>query len=393
VDLLTEVRRATVTARRIAQVTLLRMTGGLPPGKAPDTDLADLRALASRIAAGGAEGSLASHHLVELAADRPPWHDTGIDLAEGESVTWLAGGRVYLSTLLDIFVGPHFQLWARVGDGPVFSGTRFTNTFRADRAGRLRLASYFPGEWADPSGALATPAEVYRGIGGGVGAILLRWKGSPLDGLRELQKAAPHALIDLEIDRLTSPNPPPDGWRYLWFLGESEVYSASKADPPTIHCKTQCDVGILQRDVDLPFAEGTRLAWSWKVDALPSTLDEDTVPTHDYLSIAVEFSNGIDITYYWSAGLAPGTGYWCPLPTWAKREYHVAARSGTAELGRWIDEDRDLYADYASHIGAPPERIRRVWFIANSMFQRGRGECSYRAIRLRSREGAETRVL
>jgi Protein of unknown function (DUF3047) len=34
---------------------------------------------------------------------------------------------------------------------------------------------------------------------------------------------------------------------------------------------------------------------------------------------------------------------------WAKREYHVAARSGTTELGRWIDEDKDLYADYASH--------------------------------------------
>jgi hypothetical protein len=106
-----------------------------------------------------------------------------------------------------------------------------------------------------------------------------------------------------------------------------------------------------------------------------------------------EFSNGIDITYYWSAGLAPGTGYWCPLPTWAKREYHVAARSGTTELGRWIDEDKDLYADYASHVGEPPERVRRVWLIANSMFQRGRGECSYRAIRLRSHEGAETRVL
>jgi Protein of unknown function (DUF3047) len=393
VDLLTEARRATVTARRIAQVTLLRLTGGLPPGKAPDTDVADVRALAGRIAARDANGSLASSHFVELTANRPPWHDTGIDLAEGEFVTWLAGGRVYLSALLDIFVGPHFQLWARVGDGPVFRGTRSTNTFRADRAGRLRLASYFPGEWADPSGALATPADVYRGVTGGVATILLRWKGGPLDGLRALQAATPHPLIDLEIDRLTRPSLPPDGWRYLWFLGESEVYSAADADSATIRCKTLCDVGILQRDIDLPFAAGTRLAWSWKVDALPSTLAEDTLPTHDYLSIAVEFSNGIDITYYWSAGLAPGTGYWCPLPTWAKREYHVAARCGTTELGRWIDEDKDLYADYASHVGEPPERIRRVWLIANSMFQRGRGECSYRAIRLRSQEGGETRVL
>jgi hypothetical protein len=88
VDLLTEARRATVTARRIAQVTLLRLTGGLPPGKAPDTDVADVRALAGRIAASDANGSLASSHFVELTADRPPWYDTGIVLAEGEFVTW-----------------------------------------------------------------------------------------------------------------------------------------------------------------------------------------------------------------------------------------------------------------------------------------------------------------
>jgi len=391
-DLLTELRRAAVTVQRIAQVTLLRLGGRLPPGKTPEADVIEVRALADRLAARGVGGSLGACQLVELPADRPPWYDTGLDLAEGEFVTWLAGGRVYLSVLLNIFIGPHFQLWGRVGGGPVFRGTRATHTFRADRPGRLRLASYFPAEWADPSGTLATPADVYHGVSGATAAILLRWSGNPLDGLRELQAATPHPLIDLEIDRLTNPRLRPAGWSYLWFLGESEIYSAGRDDEAAIRCETDCDAGILQHDVDLPFAEGTRLSWSWKVDALPSTLAEDTLPTHDYLSIAVEFSNGIDLTYYWSAGLAVGTGYWCPLPTWAKREYHVAVRSGRAELGSWIDEDKDLYADYVEHIGRPPERIRRVWLIANSMFQRGHGECWYRAICLRPREGPETRA-
>jgi DUF3047 family protein len=387
-DLLTEIRRATVTAQRIGVVTLQRLSGGLPAAKPPDVDVAAIRGLAARLST---NGHLAAHHLVELPADRAPWLDTGIDLAAGESVTWLAGGRVYLSSLLDIFVGPHFQLWARVGDGPVFRGTRATHTFRADRAGRLRLASYFPGEWADPSGTLSpvTPAEAYRSVTGGMAVVLLRWRADPLDGLRALRGEAPDPLLDLEIDRLTNPVVRPRGWRYLWFLGESEIYS--EAGEGTIHCKTHCDVGILQYDVDLPFTKGTRLAWSWKVDALPSAVAEDTLPTHDYLSIAVEFSNGIDITYYWSAGIAAGTGYWCPLPTWAKREYHVAARSGTAELGRWVEEDKDLHADYAAHIGRPPGRIRRVWLIANSMFQRGEGRCAYRSIRLHTGEG-ETRI-
>ena len=388
---ITGIRRAVTTAQRIAQVVWLRWRGALPPGKTPELTVPEIRELAGRVSLGTAYGSLRAQHLVEIPGDRAPWFDTGIDLTEGESVTWLAGGRVYLSEFLDIFVSPHFQLWARIGDGPIFSGTRATHTFRADRAGRLQLASYFPGEWKEPSGTLATSAEDYRTITGAIAVLVLRWAGDPLKGLKALRLSTPHPLLDLEVERLSAPVRPPDGWRYLWFLGSAEIYTAANGEEPSIHCETSCDVGILQRDVDLPFAPGTRLSWSWKVDALPSTLAEDTLPTHDYLSIAVEFSNGIDITYYWSAGLGAGTGYWCPLPTWAKREYHVAARCGTKELGRWLDEDKDLYADYAAHIGPPPERIKRVWLIANSMFQRGRGECSYRAIRLRNRD-ADIRV-
>jgi Protein of unknown function (DUF3047) len=132
-------------------------------------------------------------------------------------------------------------------------------------------------DWIDRSAA-------YRGVTGAMAIILLRWSGKPLDGLRTLQAATPHPLIDLEIDRLTNPVLRPEGWNYLWFLGESEIYSAGQADEAAIHCKTACDAGILQHDIDLPFAEGTRLAWSWKVAALPSTLAEDILPTHDYLS-------------------------------------------------------------------------------------------------------------
>jgi hypothetical protein len=392
-SLLTEARRAGTALRRLGQVTALRLAGRLPPGKAPEVDAAGIRALAERLPAPAGESPLRARHLFEIPADRPPFFDTGIDLAAGEAVTWLAGGRVTLSRALDIFVGPHFQLWARVGDGAVFRGTRATHTFRAERPGRLRLASYFPGEWAGPSGALATPPAAYRGITGGLAVILLRWRGEPLAGLRALAGAAPHPLLELEIDRLTSAVSRPEGWRHLWFLGESEIYAAAPGPAgPEITCDTHCDVGILQRDVDLPLTPCTRLRWSWKVDALPSALAEDTLPTHDYLSIAVEYANGIDVTYTWSAALAPGTGYWCPLPTWKHREYHVAIRSGRAELGRWIDEERDLHADYTAHIGAPPERIRRVWLIANSTFQRGRGVCAYRGIRIQ-RGADEERVL
>jgi len=49
-----------------------------------------------------------------------------------------------------------------------------------------------------------------------------------------------------------------------------------------------------------------RLRWSWRLDKLPSRLPEDTALTHDYISVALEFDDGRDLTWHWSAGLPPG---------------------------------------------------------------------------------------
>ena len=379
-------RRLGTALRRASLVARQRFAGRVPPGRHPEVSDREFRHSLGRVLDAAPPGLLAGADVLFLPGDRPPWLDTRTDVAAGESVTWLAAGRVVLSRLFDIFVEPHFQLWARIGDGEVFSGTRASHSFTADRAGRLRLASYFPGQWATHSGELATSPDVYRGVRGGISVLLLRWAVDPRAGLARLAAgAAPHPLLALEIDRLDDPVRPPPGWKHLWFLGDSEIYSPGTGDDgaPEIRCTTHCDVGILQRAVDVPLRPDTRLAWSWRVDALPSQLAEDTLPTHDYLSIAVEFENGIDLTYYWSASLPEGTGYWCPLPTWREREFHVVVRSGREDLGRWIDEERDLRADYERYVGRPPALIERVWLIANSTFQRGFGRCAYRDIEIR----------
>jgi len=86
------------------------------------------------------------------------------------------------------------------------------------------------------------------------------------------------------------------------------------------------------------------------------------------------------VTYYWSAELPVGEGYWCPLPTWKEREYHIVVRSGTQGLGTWKPEERNLSDDYRKYVGEPPSRIKRIWLIANSIFQRGHGRCRYAGI-------------
>lgn len=370
-----------VTGRRALDVWLWR--GDSEPEPPPDRGefRRELEALLDRAPA----GLIDAHAFVEVPADRPPWLPTPLELTKGDRVTWVAAGRVELSRLLDLWVGADFQLWARPGEaGRIFRGTRDTHTFTAEEDGRLHLASYFPGEWSDDRGALATPPDVYRGVRGGITVLVLRWGVEPEAGLRALSELGPAgALFRRELERLAHPLPVPDGWSYLWFLGPAEIFGRERdGERDVITCRHRGQTGILQRDVSLPLTADTRLRWSWRVDRLPSALPEDVMPTHDYMSIAVEFENGRDLTYYWSSSLPLETGYACPIPTWRERETHVVVRSGPDGLGRWHDEERDVRADYARFVGEPPERIVRVWLIANSVFQRREGACRYADIGL-----------
>lgn len=377
-----------IAARLAARSVRRRLSGATPPAPTDAEFRATLEPWLAALPAGLARG----HAFHWLPATQPPWHDTGIDLEPGESVTVLADGRVFLSRALDIWVGPSFQLWCRVGEcGPVFRGTRATNTFTAHEGGRLWLASYFPGEWADPSGRIGTPASEYAKVSGGLSVLTLRWpRGSDVHSLfRDFARdTRVPGLVLAEAERFDQPVSTPDSWDYLWFVGPGEIFRPTLAPDgrQAIDCHTYCDAGILRREARMPLGPGTRLSWSWRVAELPIDLAEDTLPSHDYVSIAVEFDDGRDITYYWSATLPEGTVYRCPIPAWQDRETHVVIRSGPRNLGQWLDEERDLYADYTRILGGHACEVVRVWLIANSLFQRGHGRCEYASIRLITNE-------
>lgn len=376
--------------RRFAEARSAR-SEGRSPAVSPD----ELREGFAAMLARAPSGCVRAHALVDLPAGELPWRDTGLRLRRGDEVSVFAAGRVYLSRLLDIWAGPQFHVWLRVGsEGPVFNGTRDHHSFVAAAEGPLEIGGQLPGQWGDPSGRVATPLTDYAQASGGFAVCIVVWSGAASDGLEQLARAGDvGGMIAAERARHAAPADPPEGWRYLWFLGRSEIFTGAESEGrPAIACRTHANVGILQRDSALDLAPGTRLRWRWRVDELPSEIAEDAQFTHDYVSIAVEFSNGRDLTYTWSCELPRETGYWCPLATWRDREFHVAIRSGRDGLGTWQAEERDLHADYAKFIGPPPPRIVRVWLIANSMFQRRVGRCTYADIALAHGSG-ETRLI
>ena len=371
----------TVAGKLLIRATARKLSSNSDP--APDVEqyFSSMQNLLDR----SPEGLIRDYQWLDLPGNRPPWVDCGMNLQKGDEISCFMAGRVFASKPLDIWLSLALQVWYKVGDGDIFRGTNNSHSFVAQENGLLQFGNYFPNDWQNSQGKRKQDDNVYQASSGMSRILIIRWNAAAVDCLREMLRLGDfEGNLQSEIDRIEVGDTTPNGWSYLWNIGQSHIFRNQPLQngDGCIHCQTHGDTGILQKDVDMVLDEHTEISWKWCVDELPSTLREDTVPSHDYLSIAIEFDNGRDITYYWSSTLPVGTGYDCPLPNWKGKEYHIAIRSGTEGLGEWMDERRNLFDDYKHYMGEPPARVVRVWLIANSAFQRNKGDCKYADILL-----------
>lgn len=319
--------------------------------------------------------------LVSIPVNRPPWHPTGLTVAAGQQVTWLAWGGLYLVGPLGVGVRPRLVLRGRVGEGAPRDSSCDTMSFRADRSGELRLGSAMPGEM-QPDGAITTDRFPYRACSGALTAVVARWAAGtdPAEALESMAHDDASGLCAAEAGRLASPPAPPAGWDDHPLIGSEQAFFPSNGGMVANGDRT---VSIIRHSAELPLTPSLRLQWTWKLEELPSRLPEDTTLTHDYLSVALEFDDGQDLTWYWSAGLPVGASYRCPLPHWRRRETHVVVRTGTTDLGRWVDEDRPVLADHQAAIGGPaPRRVVRAWLISCTFPQAGHTAGEFQRIQL-----------
>jgi hypothetical protein len=316
------------------------------------------------------------------------WVNTGVEVAAGETVTLLGQGRLWMSARLGLGCSAKVALWYRVGaNGPIAKSLGDSTTFVAADGGALWLVAKPPGEWLDPGGRF-DPAQRRRGMSGALEVAVVVWRDD--GGLAAAAARDPQGPFARELARRDATPELPIGWAPLWRVGQSMIFGTETLDGgECLRCRTHGDVGILRHPVRVPLDDSARLEWRWRVLDLPSSFPEDLAPTHDYLSIAVEFDNGRDLTYLWSQGLPVGTSFHCPLAWWRERETHLVVRSGREQLGAWQDEQRSVLSDYHAAIGGPtPSEIVAVWLIAVSVFQQRTGSCDYASIAVRS--GART---
>jgi len=146
--------------------------------------------------------------MVKLAANRPPWTPSGIELRAGDRISIFSAGRASIAGAPDIWVGSHFALWMRIDiAGEIFRAPGCSNTFTAATGGQLYLCSLFPGDWADRHGALATSPHAYERVTGTLAVLVVRWRSDPLAGLERLARGASigASVLRREADRLKHP--------------------------------------------------------------------------------------------------------------------------------------------------------------------------------------------
>jgi DUF3047 family protein len=327
-------------------------------------------------------------HVFDLRGSELPWKDLGLTVSKGQEVTFLLGGRVWLSREQDLWVEPGVALHVRTrGTLPMFNPMSNTGTMTATADGPLEIARSLV-EFQNESGQLAVSKDEYAKADAHIYGVALVWRGRARDGLIGLlEHGDVCGIIAAELEHLSSPRRLPANWHNFFMLGGGPVIF-NDIGSGAIACQPLKNAGILQRPVGLELKPETKLSWRWIVEELPSRLPEDQLTSHDYLSIAAEFDDGQDLTYFWSSSLPVGKAFRCPIPRWTPLESHMVVRSGLEDLGKWVSDERDIYADYHAHIGGAAKSVVNVWLLGVSLFQRRSGSCRFAEMQI-SQPGAE----
>ena len=290
------------------------------------------------------------------------WKQTGIFLTPNDVVNVSASGAWDADGLL---LAPRHVIWYRIGsEGTTENLASDDFQLKSSGTGQLEVAIRPPGfYWLDDAGTF--PDEMLASA-----PIPVRFEVTLTTQANLGRDATDNDPEFLEKQRHLHIDVPPRDFDYLRILGQSNVWSAQIIEGHYVVTGVpKNDSGIIKLAVDIELTDTTQFAFDWNYVNLPAAGPETLVSGHDYLSVALEFDNGQDLTWMWSKYLPIGTYFRCPLPWWDKRETHYVLESGQENLGMWQSHKRNVLADYSQSIsGEPPKRIVGVWFIANNIF-------------------------
>lgn len=143
------------------------------------------------------------------------------------------------------------------------------------------------------------------------------------------------------------------GWQPLTFRGRTATGYRLAAGAVEARCGASGSGLIWRERIDL--ARTPVLAWRWRVDGVPAGADEHTKAGDDFAARVYVVRDGgwavwrtRSLVYVW-ASRAPAGSAWPSAYTGQAQV--VALRSGAAQAGAWLEEQRDVRADFKRYLG------------------------------------------
>lgn len=154
------------------------------------------------------------------------------------------------------------------------------------------------------------------------------------------------------------------GWQTKVFSGKTQ-YALTNVDTHTVlHANSNASASGLFREIKIDLNKTPILHWSWKVDNVLTGVDERTKAGDDYPArVYVVFSGGLAfwrtraINYVWSNN-QPIQSNW--RNAFTGNAQMIAVQSGQNHTGQWMEQQRDVLADYQKLFGAEPGNVDAV---------------------------------
>ena len=176
----------------------------------------------------------------------------------------------------------------------------------------------------------------------------------------------------------------PSEWQVKVNHGKPDISVCRDAPEPCIRMKSVGASFALERGVDVNPHATPYLAWTWKVTELPPAGDFRKTATDDQAAqVLVAFADRKVLTYIWDSNAPKGTTQSAssiPLV----HIYAVVAESGAAQKNRWVQETRDVAADYERAFGKPAPHVKGLRLQINSQHTGSVAESYFGEIAFRS---------
>ena len=153
-------------------------------------------------------------------------------------------------------------------------------------------------------------------------------------------------------------------WQNKIFAGKTLYAFAENHGSQVLRAESQGAASGLYRKIKIDLRKTPYLNWSWRVDNVLRNIDERTKTGDDFPArVYVVVSGGMmfwktrALVYVWSNHQAPDSTWHNPF---TENSRHIAVRSGTQQLGQWLQEKRNIQQDFERVFGTRIDHIDAV---------------------------------